>query len=119
MDERRKSIRTRSFLGADIRFNKVSSAIEGLIRNVSLDGARIVFPGPVRIPDVFDVEIKKQQRKVRARTMWRSGRDVGVTFVPADTQAAVIPLDLARRLQECERANAVLRERVAQLSKAD
>jgi hypothetical protein len=116
MHERRKTTRSPSFLGAVISFNKRNSTMDGLIKNFSHDGAKIVFPQTVRVPDSFGVEIKRLERTLHARVIWRSGAVVGVNFVARDTQATVTPLDLVRHLKEREAAKVVLRRRAARAS---
>ena len=115
MQERRKAIRNRSLLGAIINFNKRSSSLDGVVRNFSSDGAKIVFPNTVNVPNEFDLQIAWKERTYRAHMMWRSASEVGVSFAVPETQPTVIPLDLARRLKECETAKAALRRRVEQL----
>lgn len=108
MHERRRTIRTPSFLGAVISFNKRNSTMDGLIRNFSRDGAKIVFPQAVRIPDAFGLEIKRLERALHARMIWRSGAEVGVNFVATDTQPAVTLRDLVRHLKGREAAKVAL-----------
>lgn len=116
--ERRKNLRTRSFLGAAIAFNKRSSTMDCLVRNLSNDGAKVTFASPSTLPDEFDLTIQRKEKCFRARMIWRRGDEAGVAFVdPA--ASSVIPLDWARRLRDCEEQNAALKRRVADLSTGD
>jgi hypothetical protein len=45
MAERRRSVRKKSFLRGCVYFNKRRSAIDCLIRDISDQGARIIFSG--------------------------------------------------------------------------
>jgi PilZ domain len=125
MQERRKTIRNRTFLGGVVAFNKRSSTLDCVVRNFSPEGARIVFDAAVTLPDEFDLEIRQKERAFRARTIWRGETEAGVAFLdnvaqPVErAETAPIPLDWARKLRNCESQKADLQRRVAELSTAD
>jgi hypothetical protein len=48
----RRSVRKKSFLRGCAFFNKRCSAIDRLIRDISDQGARIIFSGAVNVPDM-------------------------------------------------------------------
>jgi PilZ domain len=119
MIERRKSIRNRSYLGGRISFNRRRSVMDCLVRNLSPDGAKVVFDHTTTVPDEFDLTIARKERTFRARTIWRRADEMGVAFVASSTANAPIPLDLARRIRDFEAERDRLRRRVAELSTAE
>lgn len=124
MQERRKTSRSRTYLGGVVAFNKRSSTMDCLVRNFSPEGAKLVFDATVTLPDAFDLEIRQKERAFRARLVWRGETEAGVAFLdevaqPAEhADAAPIPLDWARKLRNCESQKAELQKRVAELSTA-
>ena len=66
MDERRRSERQRSLLRGRVYFNNGRCSLDCLIRDISYEGARIVFSDPVSIPDVIRLAIPKQNRMMDA-----------------------------------------------------
>jgi hypothetical protein len=125
MQERRKNIRSRTYFGGVLAFNKRSSTMNCIVRNFSPEGARIAFNTAVTIPDEFDLEIRRNERAFRVRTIWRRGDEAGVAFIAEaaqpfeDAKNTPIPLDWARKLRQCESQKAELQRRVAQLSTAE
>jgi hypothetical protein len=118
MQQRRQCVRMRTFLGAQIAFNARQSVMDCLIRDYSDDGARIAFPHSVTLPDEFDLYVRHKQNGFRARTIWRTGDEIGVRFVSRWSNGP-IPLELARRVRKLEAENAALRRRIADLSTAE
>ena len=55
MAERRRSVRKKSFLRGCVYFNKRRSAIDCLIRDISDQGARIIFSAAENVPVVVDL----------------------------------------------------------------
>jgi hypothetical protein len=119
MRDRRKTTRTRTYLGAQIAFNQRSSVMDCLIRNFSSDGAKLLFSNSVTVPQEFDLSIPKQERTLRVRIIWRRADEVGVAICRAQSRPAPIPLDLVRRLKTCEAERATLERRVEQLCSAE
>ena len=78
MDERRKGNRSKSLLGARIVFNNRASTIDCTIRNISDQGARLVFGSPVAAPDEFDLVISQKEMRHRCRVAWRKADEMGV-----------------------------------------
>ena len=62
MDERRRSERQRSFLRGRVYFNNGRRSLDC----ISDEGAQIVFPDPVNIPDVVRLAIPKKNRMMDA-----------------------------------------------------
>jgi hypothetical protein len=119
MRERRKLARNRTFLGGVIAFNNRHSTMTCLVRNLSIEGAKICFTNTVTVPDDFDLTIRQKERTLLARMVWRRADEAGIVFLSEKLAPAPIPLDWARRLHDCEADKAALRRRVAQLSAAD
>ena len=121
MEERRKTVRQRSYLGGRIAFNNRSSTMDCTVRNMSAGGARVAFSDTVVLPQDLDLAIRQKGLNARARVVWRSATEMGVSFLAVSREAAgeVIPLDLARRLRDLEAEKAALKQRVAALSTGD
>jgi hypothetical protein len=86
-------------------FNKRRSAIDCLIRDISDQGARIIFSGAVNVPDIVDLYIPPKEETVGARVQWRRGDEVGLAFRDTETVPASPPPqfgDLAQRVAELE-----------------
>jgi hypothetical protein len=83
MAERRRSVRKKSFLRGCVYFNKRRSAIDCLIRDISDQGARIIFSGTTNFPDVVELYIPHKEQTVRAHVQWRRGDEVGLAFPEA------------------------------------
>ena len=116
MQERRKSHRSRTYLGGRIAFNRRASTMDCLVRNLSSDGARVVFTNTLTVPDEFDLTITRKAESYRVRMVWRQPGEAGIVFLAPQAEAAPIPLDIARRLKKCEAERDALKRRVAQLS---
>jgi hypothetical protein len=116
MLERRKDVRSRTFLGGAVAFNRRASAMDCQVRNFSAAGAKITFANPAVVPDQFDLTITRKARSFRARMVWRAANDAGVAFVNEYADAVPIPLEWAKRLRDSESENAALRQQIAQLT---
>jgi hypothetical protein len=121
MEERRKTVRQRSYLGGRIAFNDRYSTMDCTVRNMSAGGARVAFPDTVVLPQDLDLAIRQKGLNARARVVWRSATEMGVSFLAVSREAPgeVIPLDVARRLRDLEADKAALKQRVAELSGSD
>ena len=120
MGERRRSVRKKSFLRGCLYFNKRRSAIDCLIRDISEEGARIVFSDTVNVPDVVELYIPQKEETLRARVEWRHGDEIGLAFPDAarGTEDAPAAGDLAQRVSQLESEIASLR-RVLKRLKSD
>lgn len=118
MAERRKSVRSRTYLGGVIAFNKRRSTMNCYVRNISAAGARVALTNAAVIPDQFDLAIAQKERSYRARMVWRGADEAGVAFLSEYTQDVPVPLDWVRRLHDCEAEKAVLRRRLSQLTES-
>jgi hypothetical protein len=102
MAERRKSDRARTFFGGMIAFNKRNSTMDCRVRDFSSTGARVHLTNTAVIPDQFDLTIARKERSFRARMVWRSVDEAGVTFLGEYNNEMPVSLDLARRLRQSE-----------------
>jgi PilZ domain-containing protein len=81
MDERRASSRQRRLHGAKIVFNDGSSSIDCVVRDLSTNGARLDVVSPIGIPEWFDLRINRNGACYPSKVAWRSGKQIGVTFI--------------------------------------
>jgi hypothetical protein len=114
MIEQRQTVRARVIYHGAIAYNERRSTIDCVVRNFSDDGAKIEFENPALLPDEIDLFIAKKNRAFRARMIWRSANQAGLTFHPISRNAPV-SLDWARRLRLCESERRELQSRIAQL----
>ena|SRR5690349_6101395 len=118
MSERRNAARQKSFLQGRIYFNNRRSAIDCLVRDVSPEGARLIFSQTGSIPDVIDLHIPQKDQTLRAEVQWRSDREVGVAFNAAratarGTNGSVA--DLAERVGQLEAEVTALKRLIKRL----
>lgn len=79
-------------------------------------GAKLALSGAVALPDEFDLTITRQVETLRARVVWRREDEMGVAFCGPEPVAAAVPLDLARRLRDCEAERMALQRRMRELN---
>jgi hypothetical protein len=82
MDERRRSVRQKIRLRGRVYFNDGRNWANCLIRDISYEGARIVFTNRVKIPDAFLLTIPEKNRMVHANVRWRHGNRIGSSSPP-------------------------------------
>jgi hypothetical protein len=106
MMERRKAPRQKSLLRGCIYFNNRRSAVDCLIRDISSDGARLVFSDATAVPDIVDLYIPQKEQTLRSRVKWRHGQEAGVSFEQVAAAASSDPpketSKLARRVAQLE-----------------
>lgn len=113
MTEARQAERMKSLLRAQAIFNKGSSTIDCLVKNISTDGARLTIDEHLTIPVEFDLDVPQRGRTFRVRVIWRGEGAMGVMFLKPEAE------DDARhvtQLKQLERENAMLKVRVRLLS---
>ena len=117
MVERRHSTRQKSFLRGCLYFNKRRGAVDCLIRDISSEGARIIFSDTVNVPDVVELYIPQKEQTVRARVQWRHGDEIGLAFPDAARAAGTAPEagDLVQRVAKLESEVTALRRMLKQL----
>lgn len=86
------------------------------VRDFFATGARVHLTKTAVIPDQFDLTIARKGRSFRARLVWRSVDEAGVSFLGEYNNERSVSLDLARRLRQSEAEKVVLRMRIVQLT---
>ncbi len=117
MAERRRATRQKSFLRGCVYFNKRRGAVDCLIREISDEGARIIFSDTVNVPDVVELYVPQKEQTLRARVRWRHGDEIGLDFPDFALPAAGPPElgELAQRVAKLEATVALLRRKLRQL----
>jgi PilZ domain len=115
MKERRKSHRLRAYLGGRISFDNRFSTLDCLVRNLSQNGAKLVFAGPVVLPFEFDIHIRNKGESCRGRLIWCDETNAGIILSARDF-GSIISIETARRIRKLEADRDALAKRVAELS---
>jgi hypothetical protein len=118
MKERRKSSRTKSFLQGRIFYNRRRSSVDCLVRDYSTIGARLTLSETVAVPELMELYIPNREEIRRARVEWRSGDEMGVSFVLEDAPSIAPGMpsaDAGARLVALEQEVAALKRAIAEL----
>jgi hypothetical protein len=112
MSERRNSRRLKSFLRGFVYFDKRRGTMSCLVRDLSGEGARIIFSEAVTIPDMINLHIPQKNQTLRARVTWRRGDEIGLGFSAANPIADPLPdsAELMKRVAQLEGEIASLRK---------
>jgi PilZ domain len=78
--EKRRHPRTRTLKKARIVFNDGRSAIDRIVRNLSPNGALLVLPSLLSVPETFDLHIDSEGIRHAARAIWKGDGKLGVEF---------------------------------------
>jgi PilZ domain len=116
MSERRTSARHKSLLRGRIHFNNRQSAVDCLVRDLSDEGAKLIFADTAGIPDKIELYIPQKEQTLLARVRWRSDGEVGVAFksVQASARNAGVA-ELADRVEQLEAQVASLKRMLKRL----
>jgi len=87
-EQRRASPRSRTLLEGHIIYNNRLSRMECTVRDLSENGARLVFAQPVKVPAEFELQIPKKKLVRRAQIIWYDGQNHGVMFLDDGGAAA-------------------------------
>jgi PilZ domain len=118
MSERRGITRQKSFLRGCIYFNNRRSTMDCLIRDLSDEGARIIFSHTVNIPEMIELYIPQKEQTVRARVKWRHGDEVGLDFSDhVRARATPDESDLNKRVAQLEADVSALKRIIKQLKR--
>jgi hypothetical protein len=115
MRERREHQRGRTYLGGRLAFNNQYCSVDCLVRNLSRNGAKLVFEGTVLLPGEFELMLPQKGESRRARVVWRQQDEAGISFLQPAGEG-VVPLGMARRIKKLEAERAALETRVAELT---
>jgi hypothetical protein len=105
-------MRQKSFLRGCVYFNKRRGALDCLIRDISDQGARIIFSETVNVPDYVELYIPQKEKTIRAHVQWRHGDEIGLAFPEAVRAAdgSTATVELAQRVAALESEIASLRK---------
>jgi hypothetical protein len=117
MAERRVAPRQKSFLRGCIYFNNRRSVLDCLVRDLTEDGARIIFSHAVNVPDIVELYIPQKEQTLRAHVKWRRGDDVGLDFTSGETAASPEEAELAKRVAQLEAEVSTLKKMVRQIKR--
>jgi len=112
MEERRKTQRSRTYLWGGIAYNNHCTTLNCLVRNLSPDGARIIFSDAVALPAEFDIVIRRSRNNRRAQMIWRDETQAGIQFLQ-QADDAVVSIDNARQIKKVEADRDELARRAA------
>jgi PilZ domain len=112
----RRAPRQKSFLRGMVYFNNRRSSFDCLIRDITPEGARLVFSSPVTTPDVIELYIPQKEQTLTARVMWRNGEEIGLSFAQALVMEQTADAgDLNQRVARLEAEIAALKRVVKKL----
>jgi hypothetical protein len=111
MQDRRGSVRRRTYLCGRIAFNSHGSTVDCIVRNLSHNGAMLEFAEPMRAPGEFDFHIVGKAESRHGRLIWRDGTRIGVV---TDNGAVnpVVSLETERLIRKLKADRAALARRL-------
>jgi hypothetical protein len=77
----------KSYLHGFAYFGKLGTAIECVVHDISVSGARLKFLAPPPIVDAIELHIPIKGRVHRAKVMWRAADEIGVSFIENATSS--------------------------------
>lgn len=80
MVERRSELRMQASEQVTILFNDGTGTADGVLRDVSLAGARVELANSAEIPDTLELVIKKDGIRHPAKVVWRTFDEIGIEF---------------------------------------
>lgn len=86
MQEQRKHVRQRTYLGAKLEFSGTST-MDCVVRNLSQAGARVEFHNAAAVPVDLTVDVPVRNMRRHARIVWRNFGVAGLVFVDSVTLA--------------------------------
>lgn len=117
MGERRGTRRQKSFLRGFVYFDKRRGVMGCLVRDVSDEGARIIFSETVTIPDVIHLHIPQREQTWRAQVQWRRGDEIGLGFNETTPLAVAQEIELSKRVAQLEAEISGLQRTIKQLKR--
>jgi PilZ domain-containing protein len=81
--EKRRSPRSRVFLGGELLIGSQFPAVECHVKNISYEGASIVVESGALLPDRFDLVIRKTNERHHAVITRSNGRQFGIAYLSA------------------------------------
>jgi hypothetical protein len=114
MDERRREPRLRALLGGRIRFRRLQSTMDCIVRNIAPHGAMLEFPQTAITPREFSLHIPQRGETHSAKVIWRRQGRLGVEL--SDMEKTGVPVSETERINRLRAEN---RRRQRQLDPAD
>lgn len=116
MGERRLTRRQKSFLRGFVYFDKRRGVMSCLVRDLSENGARIIFSQSVNIPGTINLHIPQRDQTFRAKVTWRRGDEIGLALTSAvPVVAASAESELIQRVAQLETEIIALKRTIKQL----
>jgi hypothetical protein len=78
MQERRSNLRQRVFKAGSIEFD--GTAVNCVVRNLSMAGAGLEIGQPTVVPHFFTLEIPTSNIRQHCRVIWRKQQRIGLAF---------------------------------------
>jgi PilZ domain len=113
MQDRRGSVRRRTYLCGRIAFNCRGSTVDCIVRNLSHNGAMLEFSETVLPPAAFDFCVIGNGESRQARLIWCDGPRIGVATESAAINP-VVSLDTERLIRKLRADRAALSKRLGQ-----
>ena len=102
MEERRQDVRSRTYLGGRLSFNRQFSTFDCVVRNLSDHGAMIQLDHVSVLPDQIELNVAQRGRSFNAHVIWRQLGTAGLSFSVSNATDKVVPIDLARQLRKAQ-----------------
>jgi hypothetical protein len=109
-NDRRREPRQRSLLGGSITVPRRRCPMRCVVRNISANGALVVFPHASVTPAELALHIPHRRQTHSAKIVWRSDDRAGVALSPVE--ADPVPTKHAERIRLLEAENRRLRKRL-------
>jgi len=81
--EKRRSPRSRVFLGGELLIGSQFPTVECHVKNISHQGASIVVQSSAQLPDRFDLVIRKTNERHHAVVTRSNGQHLGIAYLSA------------------------------------
>lgn len=118
MGELRGTRRQKRFLRGYVYFDKRRGVMSCLVRDLSDDGARIIFSQSVTIPGTINLHIPQRDKTFRAKVTWRRGDEIGLALMAAEEVTANSQeSELIQRVAQLEAEIAALKRTIKQLKR--
>jgi hypothetical protein len=111
MQDRRGSVRRRTYLCGRIAFNNRCSTVDCIVRNLSHNGAMLEFAEPVLPPGEFDFCVVGRGENRRGRLIWHDGTRIGVATGNA-ADHPIISLETERLIRQLKADRTALAKRL-------
>ncbi len=79
--ERRHESRQRTLKGGLVIFGQMSKSFDCQVRNLTHEGAKLVFATTLGVPEEFELYIAADHRIAPVRMRWRTEREMGIEFI--------------------------------------